>query len=303
MSWSKGPLWGKFELRHTVFKTQTHLMPQDWLPFPLPWAHISVGFFISLLTTTAPGHMMHVTSSEVVTEIVCCVCNKCRQNCNLQLHVCAESYRGIKLASCYRGLRKKMSACFFLFSLRRFNRRHVQRKGTRVEEVSISLMLHARSSADVQLSRFHFNKGGLSNGCRAVLNIVPLYIKMLHVWRTQRLLCPAEKATCFCFSSSPSLPLRQLSMSHLRPPSCTNIQARTLRNTRMKTHEQPQCHPIGGVHLVDKAGKIKTAFCFSCKISYSCGTVLMQTHQKETFLPWMWLHVSRKMTKATSRPV
>lgn len=70
MSWSKGPLWGKFELRHTVFKTQTHLMPQDRLPFPLPWAHISVGFFISLLTTTAPGHMMHVTSS-VVTELVC----------------------------------------------------------------------------------------------------------------------------------------------------------------------------------------------------------------------------------------
>lgn len=39
------------------------------------------------------------------------------------------------------------------------------------------------------------------------------------MWRTQTVWCPAEKAACFCFSSSPSLPLQQHSMSHLRPPS------------------------------------------------------------------------------------
>lgn len=81
--------------------------------------------------------------------------------------------------------------------------------------------LYTSTNTDVQLSRFL--RGGSSNGCRALaLNIDLLYIKMQLVWWTQRLLCPAEKAACFCFSSSPSLPLQQLSMSHLRPPSHTN---------------------------------------------------------------------------------
>lgn len=55
---------------------------------------------------------------------------------------------------------------------------------------------------------FVFTSGGLLNTHR-------LHIKAQHVWGT-RLLCPAEKDSCFCFSSSPSLPLQQTSVSHLR---------------------------------------------------------------------------------------
>lgn len=105
---------------------------------------------------------------------------------------------------------------------------------------------YTQAPANVQLSWFHFNLGGLSNGCRPVLlNIDPLYIKTLHVWRTQILLCPAEKVACFCFSSSPSFPLQQLSMSHL-PPSRTNTQARTI--TLM---QQLQCQLNKALQIID----------------------------------------------------
>lgn len=64
---------------------------------------------------------------------------------------------------------------------------------------------------------FVFTSGGLLNTRR-------LHIQAQHVWGT-RLLCPDEKDSCFCFSSSPSLPLQQTSASHLRPPkthACTS---------------------------------------------------------------------------------
>lgn len=61
-----------------------------------------------------------------------------------------------------------------------------------------------------------------------LLKIDSLYVRTLYVRGAQRLLCPAEKDSCFCFSSSPSLPLQQLSVSYL---STTKPHTNTLRQT------------------------------------------------------------------------
>lgn len=146
--------------------------------------------------------------------------------------------------------------CYFFRDKRRGNvtertckKRHCSRGmqsffSTLLQQVSITTS--QRTDAYTQAPALMSSWVGFISTLRAcrtavLLNIDPLYIKTLHVWRTQRLLCPAEKAACFCFSSSPSLPLKQLSMSHLRPPR------RTSTHTQAHSHiirlmQQLQCH-------------------------------------------------------------